>query len=101
MERLRITWFGHSTFLLHTPGGRRVLFDPWLVDNPACPESMKKPPKCDLILVTHGHGDHMGDVVSAARESGCGCRAATSRDSSLTFPGLLAIAIGCARARRW
>jgi L-ascorbate metabolism protein UlaG (beta-lactamase superfamily) len=70
MEKLRITWFGHSTFLLHTPGGKRVLFDPWLVENPACPQSMKKPPKCDLILVTHGHGDHMGDVVSAARDSG-------------------------------
>lgn len=70
MDKLRITWFGHSTFLLHTPGGKRVLLDPWLVDNPACPESMKKPPRADLILVTHGHADHIGDLVSAARESG-------------------------------
>ena len=70
MTRLRITWFGHSTFLLHTPGGVRLLFDPWFVDNPACPASMKKPPKPDLILVSHGHSDHMGDLVSVARESG-------------------------------
>jgi L-ascorbate metabolism protein UlaG (beta-lactamase superfamily) len=70
MDPLRITWLGHSTFLLSTPGGTRVLFDPWLVDNPACPEPMKKPPKVDLILVSHGHHDHMGDLVSVARASG-------------------------------
>ena len=70
MDKLRITWFGHSTFLLNTPGGKRVLLDPWFADNPACPESMKKPPKPDLILVTHGHADHIGDLVNAARASG-------------------------------
>ena len=70
MDKLRITWFGHSTFLLRSPGGRRLLFDPWLVDNPACPESMKKSPKPDLILVTHGHADHIGDLVNVARDSG-------------------------------
>lgn len=70
MQRLKITWFGHSTFLVHTPGGTRILFDPWFADNPACPEVMKKPPQTDLVLVSHGHGDHMSDVVSIARESG-------------------------------
>jgi L-ascorbate metabolism protein UlaG (beta-lactamase superfamily) len=67
---LAITWFGHSTFLVRTPGGRRVLFDPWFGGNPACPESMKKPPAADVILATHGHGDHIGDLAAAARESG-------------------------------
>jgi L-ascorbate metabolism protein UlaG (beta-lactamase superfamily) len=67
---LAITWFGHSTFLVRTPGGRRVLFDPWFGGNPACPESMRKPPAADVILATHGHGDHIGDLVPAARESG-------------------------------
>jgi len=70
MQRLRITWYGHATFLLRTPGGKRVLFDPWFADNPACPASMKKPPAADLVLVSHGHGDHMGDLVTVARESG-------------------------------
>jgi L-ascorbate metabolism protein UlaG (beta-lactamase superfamily) len=69
-QRLAITWLGHSTFLVRTPGGTRVLFDPWLVDNPACPASMKKPPDTDLVLVSHGHADHMGDVVAVARASG-------------------------------
>ena len=70
MQKLRITWFGHSTFLILTPGGTRVMFDPWLLENPACPVSMKKPPKTDLILVSHGHSDHMSDVVPVARENG-------------------------------
>ena len=68
--RLKITWFGHATFLVQTPGGVRVLFDPWFAGNPACPDSMKKPPKTDLVLVSHGHRDHMDDLVSVARESG-------------------------------
>ena len=70
MSSLAITWLGHSTFIIRSPGGKRILFDPWLTGNPACPETMKKPPKVDLILVSHGHFDHMDDVVLCARESG-------------------------------
>jgi L-ascorbate metabolism protein UlaG (beta-lactamase superfamily) len=70
MQRLAITWFGHSTFLIRTPGGKRVLFDPWFADNPACPPSMKKPPMVDLVLVSHGHSDHIGDVLTVARDGG-------------------------------
>ena len=70
MQRLAITWLGHSTFLVRTPGGKRLLFDPWLRANPACPEALKKPPKADVILVTHGHADHMADAVACARETG-------------------------------
>jgi L-ascorbate metabolism protein UlaG (beta-lactamase superfamily) len=68
MNKLAITWLGHSTFIIRTPGGKRVLFDPWL-GNPNCPESMKKP-KADLILVSHGHFDHIEDVVAVARDTG-------------------------------
>lgn len=67
---LSITWLGHATFIVRTPGGKRVLFDPWLAGNPACPASFKKPRAVDLILVSHGHVDHMDDVVPCARESG-------------------------------
>jgi L-ascorbate metabolism protein UlaG (beta-lactamase superfamily) len=70
MQTLAITWLGHSTFILRTPGGKRVLFDPWLTTNPACPDTHKKPPKVDAILVSHGHVDHIGDLVACARESG-------------------------------
>jgi L-ascorbate metabolism protein UlaG (beta-lactamase superfamily) len=67
---LAITWLGHSTFLIRTPGGRRLLFDPWLHGNPSCPDHLKKPPATDLILVTHGHADHTDDLVPCARSSG-------------------------------
>src|SRR5262245_25163382 len=70
MRRLEITWLGHSTFLIKTPGGKRLLFDPWLVNNPACPDALKKPPQADLILASHGHGDHIEDLVACARATG-------------------------------
>ena len=70
MQRLSITWLGHSTFIVRTPGGKRLLFDPWLSSNPSCPVSLKKPPKVDLILASHGHFDHIEDLVACARESG-------------------------------
>ena len=67
---LAIQWFGHSTFLLTSPGGKRILFDPWLEANPACPEASKSIDRADLILVTHGHPDHVSEVVSVARATG-------------------------------
>jgi L-ascorbate metabolism protein UlaG (beta-lactamase superfamily) len=70
MQKLAITWLGHATFIVRTPGGTRVIFDPWLTGNPSCPDAMKKPPKVDLILASHGHSDHIDDLVAVARESG-------------------------------
>ncbi len=64
----QITWLGHSTFRITTPGGKVVLLDPWLQGNPACPEPLKKPERVDLILISHGHGDHMADVVDLAKK---------------------------------
>jgi len=69
MAALSITWFGHATFLLTTPGGRRLVFDPWLNGNPKAPTGAKID-KADVICVTHGHSDHSGDVVAGARAPG-------------------------------
>ena len=69
MNKLSITWLGHSTFLLQSPGGKRILFDPWITGNPSSPEAAKRLGKIDLILVTHGHSDHTTDVVPVARAS--------------------------------
>src|SRR5438067_733047 len=64
------TWLGHATFLMQSPGGKRILFDPWVTGNPSVPESAKKIGDLDLILITHGHSDHTGDAVSIGRSSG-------------------------------
>jgi L-ascorbate metabolism protein UlaG (beta-lactamase superfamily) len=70
MSSLSITWLGHATFLLRSPGGRRILFDPWVTGNPASPESAKNLGALDVILVSHGHHDHVGDTVAIGRSSG-------------------------------
>jgi L-ascorbate metabolism protein UlaG (beta-lactamase superfamily) len=67
MSRISITWLGHATFVITTPGGKRIVTDPWLEGNPACPADKKKIDKADLILLSHGHFDHTGDIVSVSR----------------------------------
>jgi L-ascorbate metabolism protein UlaG (beta-lactamase superfamily) len=69
-EKLAMTWLGHGTFLFTTPQGRRILVDPWVKGNPACPDNQKTITKLDLILVTHGHFDHVGDAVEIASATG-------------------------------
>jgi L-ascorbate metabolism protein UlaG (beta-lactamase superfamily) len=64
-----LTWLGHASFRLDTPGGKRIYVDPWL-DNPKCPESEKEPERCDAIAVTHGHSDHVGNVVELSQKLG-------------------------------
>src|SRR4051812_49946193 len=66
MAALSITWFGHATFLLTSPGGKRLVFDPWLTGNPKTPSGAKID-KADVICVSHGHSDHTGDVVAVGR----------------------------------
>jgi len=70
MTKFTYKWLGHATFLFTTPGGKRVLLDPWINGNPVTPESAKKIGDIDLILLSHGHSDHTGDAVSLGRSSG-------------------------------
>ena len=69
LSGLSVTWLGHGTFLLQSPGGRRVLMDPWLDGNPSCPPRMAVE-AADLILVTHGHFDHVHDAAAVAKKTG-------------------------------
>lgn len=69
MQTLQITWLGHSAFHLRTPGGKDVLFDPWYTGNPSFPEAAR-PKKADLILVSHGHSDHITDAAAMAKATG-------------------------------
>ena len=66
-----LTWLGHATFRVDTPGGKRVYVDPFLAGNPSCPEAEVEPERCDLILLTHGHGDHVGDTVGLHERFAC------------------------------
>jgi L-ascorbate metabolism protein UlaG (beta-lactamase superfamily) len=71
MADTTLTWLGHSSFRIDTPGGKRVYVDPFLHGNPTCPESELEPERVDVVAVTHGHGDHVGDTVALARKHGC------------------------------
>jgi L-ascorbate metabolism protein UlaG (beta-lactamase superfamily) len=70
MTKFTYRWLGHATFLFTTPGGKRVLLDPWITGNPVTPDSAKKIGEIDLILLSHGHADHTGDAVSLGRSTG-------------------------------
>jgi L-ascorbate metabolism protein UlaG (beta-lactamase superfamily) len=70
MADTRVTWLGHASFRVDTPGGKRVYVDPWL-GNPTCPESEKEPERIDVIALTHGHDDHVGETVELAQRFGC------------------------------
>jgi L-ascorbate metabolism protein UlaG (beta-lactamase superfamily) len=68
LNGIKLTWLGHSTFLIETPGGKKILIDPWVTGNPATPPDKKKFDKIDVMLCTHGHGDHIGDAVALAKK---------------------------------
>lgn len=61
----RITWYGHSCFELVTPAGTTVILDPWFT-NPLSPRSADSIERCDVLLVSHGHFDHLGEARSIA-----------------------------------
>ena len=68
LKGVKITWLGHAGFRIETPGGKTVLIDPWVNGNPSCPESEKSFKQVDVILCTHGHGDHFADVEALAKK---------------------------------
>lgn len=65
---LKLTWYGHATLGLET-GGYRILVDPFFTGNPAASTTADKV-LADFILVSHGHGDHVGDAEAIARRTG-------------------------------
>lgn len=66
---MELTWLGHSAFRLDA-GGKRIYIDPFLNGNPKCPEGEQTPERVDIIAVSHGHGDHVGDAVDLAKKHG-------------------------------
>jgi L-ascorbate metabolism protein UlaG (beta-lactamase superfamily) len=82
---LEITWYGHASWLVGASGGPRILIDPWL-SNPRAPGG--DPPSADVLFVTHGHGDHTGDVVELAARLGCPVLASVELAGALESVGV-------------
>jgi L-ascorbate metabolism protein UlaG (beta-lactamase superfamily) len=59
------TWHGHACVEIANPDGRRIIFDPWL-GNPKSTTTADAIDACDLLLLSHGHSDHLGDAVALA-----------------------------------
>lgn len=68
---IKLTWYGHAAFALNVEGGH-VLVDPFLTGNELAPVSASEV-EADYILITHGHGDHVGDAVAIAKRTGAQC----------------------------
>jgi L-ascorbate metabolism protein UlaG (beta-lactamase superfamily) len=67
-----LTWFGHAAFELVTPSGKVILIDPWITNpsNKSGAKDVAALDKVDLILISHGHSDHVGDAVAIAKKTG-------------------------------
>ena len=61
------TWVGHGTWKVRSAKGKVIYIDPWVMNNPVAPAALKKVDGCDLILITHGHFDHVHDALEIAR----------------------------------
>jgi L-ascorbate metabolism protein UlaG (beta-lactamase superfamily) len=65
-----VQWLGQAAFKITSPGGKVIIIDPWLTANPVTPAEFKNLSalgKPDVLLVTHGHGDHVGDAPELAK----------------------------------
>lgn len=66
LQGTRITWLGHATVLIQTAQGTNLLIDPYIEQNPSYPKDFVLPSKIHSVLATHGHGDHISDIVPVA-----------------------------------
>jgi L-ascorbate metabolism protein UlaG (beta-lactamase superfamily) len=66
---MKLTYYGHACFAVEA-GGHTLLFDPFITPNPLAQEIDLNQVKADFILVSHGHGDHVADLVALAKQTG-------------------------------
>jgi L-ascorbate metabolism protein UlaG (beta-lactamase superfamily) len=64
---MKITWLGHGSFHLELPSGETILLDPWTEGNPKYPAGFEIR-RCDTILISHGHFDHIHDAIPLAKK---------------------------------
>lgn len=70
-DAVSFTWVGHGTWKVRSAGGKEILIDPWVMNNPVAPDNLKKVDRLDLMLITHGHYDHIYDALEIAQQTGC------------------------------
>lgn len=68
LKGTKITWLGHAAVMVTTAKGTHVLIDPFISGNPKYPQGFELPTNIPYILLTHGHGDHIGDAVALAKK---------------------------------
>jgi L-ascorbate metabolism protein UlaG (beta-lactamase superfamily) len=90
--KTEVWWLGQSAMRITTPGGKVIMVDPWITTNPKTPEAYKNLDalgKLDIILVTHAHGDHLGDGVALARKNNAPLWGPAGLDQQVQTLGLL------------
>jgi L-ascorbate metabolism protein UlaG (beta-lactamase superfamily) len=90
--KVQVRWLGHATFEIVSPGGTRIMIDPWLGQNPSTPDSLKSiarwsgANKPAAILVSHSHFDHAGDAKALAQATGAPVISSFEWASTLGLP---------------
>jgi len=91
-SQTHLTWFGQSAYKIVTPSGKTLLIDPWIANptNPNAKEDLAGLQQVDLIALTHGHSDHVGETMEIAKKTGARLVAsldlATAMKAVLGFP---------------
>jgi L-ascorbate metabolism protein UlaG (beta-lactamase superfamily) len=91
--KVKARWLGHAAFEVESPGGTKLVIDPFIKDNPVTPEPLKKldrykdSDKPHAILVSHSHGDHSADAKEIAKLSGAPVIGMVEFVASLDLPG--------------
>jgi L-ascorbate metabolism protein UlaG (beta-lactamase superfamily) len=90
--KVEVLWLGQAAFRITSPGGKVIVIDPWLTRNPVTPAKYKDLAalgKIDVLLVTHGHGDHVGDAPALAKMNNIPMWAPGDLNMTLTTLGVL------------
>ena len=93
--KVEVLWLGQSAFRITTPGGKVIVTDPWLLKNPRTPpqyRNLEALGKVDVLLVTHGHGDHIGDAPALAKLHNIRLWSPGDLNMTLTTLGVLPLA---------
>lgn len=91
-KKVEVLWLGQAATKITTPGGKVIVIDPWLTTNPKTPAQYKNLDalgRVDLILVTHAHGDHLGDAPALAKKHNAPVWAPAGLANSLVTLGML------------